>query len=384
MQTFALILGSTRLPDMVLTISQADSPLRSSSVIRSVSTGASLPSYCFKSRMATLHDVAKQAGVSITTVSRVINHPEKVKPETLATVRRAISALDYRPSRVAQRLRDRAGAGELIGLLIPDIQNPFYSGIVRGTEDVAFSRDAATVLCNTDEDADRQQFYLEVLKGESADGILLPPLFRNGRLALNLEKLGLPVVCFDRRIPGDPVDTVAIDNLEGARQMTAHLLGLGHKKIGLIVGPGELSTSVERADGYRKALRDVDAAIDETLIRMVPPRPSASYDHTLELMAMDEPPTAIFAGNNQLALGVISAIMERKLLIPDDVAVVGFDDAPWAKVLSPPLTTIRQPTYEMGRRAAELLFSRMAQPNRMPALITLRPELIIRRSCGTA
>jgi len=336
------------------------------------------------SRMATLKDVAEKAGVSVTTVSRVINHPSKVKSETLATVRRAISALDYRPSRIAQRLRDRAGSGELIGLMIPDIQNPFYSGIVRGTEDVAFSRDSATVLCNTDEDPSRQKFYLDVLQGESADGVLLPPLFRDGRLALDLEELGIPVVCFDRRIPGDPVDTVAIDNLEGARQMTAHLLALGHKRVGLIVGPNSLSTSVERADGYRKALRDAGIPVDDAIVRMVSPRPQAGYEHTIDLIAMDDRPTAIFAGNNQLTLGVVSAVKERNLRIPDDMAVVGFDDAPWAELLASPLTTIRQPTYEMGRRAAELLFARMAQPDRMPALITLRPELIIRRSCGAS
>jgi len=249
---------------------------------------------------------------------------------------------------------------------------------------VAFSRDSATVLCNTDEDPSRQKFYLDVLQGESADGVLLPPLFRDGRLALDLEELGIPVVCFDRRIPGDPVDTVAIDNLEGARQMTAHLLALGHKRVGLIVGPNSLSTSVERADGYRKALRDAGIPVDDAIVRMVSPRPQAGYEHTIDLIAMDDRPTAIFAGNNQLTLGVVSAVKERNLRIPDDMAVVGFDDAPWAELLASPLTTIRQPTYEMGRRAAELLFARMAQPDRMPALITLRPELIIRRSCGAS
>ena len=332
--------------------------------------------------MATLKDVAQRASVSISTVSRVINRPEKVKPKTRARVQEAIEALDYRPSRIAQRLRDRAGHGDLLGMMIPDIQNPFYSEIVRGTEDVAFAHDSATILCNTDEDPERQQFYINVLKGESANGVLLPPLFRNGTLALDLKQLSIPLVCFDRRVPGDPIDTVVVDNRRGARLMTEHLLDLGHERIGLICGPSSLSTSTERAEGYRAALREAGVMIDEDLIAMETPRREAGYTRALQLLDLDHPPSALFAGNNQLALGVLEAVYERGLHIPDDVAVVGFDDAPWTKLLQSPLTTVRQPAYEIGRRAAELLFERMKQPDRSPALVTLQPELIIRQSCG--
>ena len=332
--------------------------------------------------MATLKDVAQRAGVSISTVSRVLNRPEKVKPDTRATVEKAIVALNYRPSRVAQRLRDRAGCAELLGMIIPDIQNPFYSEIVRGTEDVAYARESATILCNSDEDPARQKFYLDVLARESADGVLLPPLFHNGTLALDRDRLPFPVVCFDRRIPGDPVDTVVTNNRQGAYAMTDHLLSLSHRRIGLICGPSSLSTSTERAEGYRSALRDHDCSIDNDLIFMDVPRQSAGYDRARQLLASDAPPSALFAANNQLALGAFAYAQEHNLRIPDDVAIVGFDDAPWARLLDPPLTTVRQPAYEMGRRSAELLFDRIDSPDRMPALITLRPELVVRRSCG--
>jgi LacI family transcriptional regulator/LacI family repressor for deo operon, udp, cdd, tsx, nupC, and nupG len=332
--------------------------------------------------MATLEDVAERAGVSISTVSRVINRPEKVNPRTRAQVEEVITALKYRPSRVAQRLRNKEGHAQLIGLIIPDIQNPFYSEIVRGAEDVAYAQDSAIILCNSDETPSREQFYLDVLKSESADGVLLPPLYNDGSLALDLEQLSLPLVCFDRRITGDPVDTVVVNNRYGAMAMTRHLIRLGHERIGLICGPASLSTSTERALGYRDALEDAGCTVDEDLIVMDAPHRESGYTRAGELLRRDPTPTALFAANNQLALGAIEYAREHGYCIPEDLAVVGFDDAPWAKLLDPPLTTVRQPAYEMGSRATELLFKRIEAPDRSPALVTLRPELTIRRSCG--
>ncbi len=332
--------------------------------------------------MATLEDVAERAGVSISTVSRVINRPEKVNAETRAHVKDVISSLKYQPSRVAQRLRNTDGHAQLIGLIIPDIQNPFYSEIVRGAEDVAYAQDSAIILCNSDEAPSREQFYLDVLKSESADGVLLPPLYDDGTLALDLEQLSLPLVCFDRRVSGDPVDTVVVNNRQGARAMTNHLIDLGHRRIGLICGPDSLSTSTERASGYRSALREAGLPVDPSLIVMDAPNRQAGYARARDLLSLDPLPTALFAANNQLALGAIEFVREQGLRIPGDVAVVGFDDAPWAKLLDPPLTTIRQPAYEMGSRATELLVERIQTPDRSTALVTLRPELVVRRSCG--
>lgn len=332
--------------------------------------------------MATLEDVAQHAGVSVSTVSRTINRPNMVNDETRSRVNEAIEALEYRPNRVARRLRRIDGKAHILGLIIPDIQNPFYSDIVRGAEDVAYSRDAAIILCNTDENEEREQFYVDVLRAESADGVILPPIIRGNNVALSPEDIGMPVVFFDRRLESASVDTVVIDNPRGARKAVEHLLGLGHTRIGLINGPASIATSRERLQGYRQALDRHDVPFDESLVRQGPPRRETGYDLAQSLLCADDPPSALFAANNQLALGALEYVRDAGLRIPDDVAVVSFDDAPWAKLLDPPLTTVRQPSYEIGRRSVELLFDRIASPNRPPALVVLQPELIVRRSCG--
>lgn len=332
--------------------------------------------------MAKLADVAEQAGVSVSTVSRVINRPDMVDPDTRSQVEAVLSKMDYRPSRVARRLKNR-GKAQILGVIIPDIQNPFYSEIVRGIEDVAYQRDYAVILCNSEEDPEREDFYLNVLHGESADGVILPPLLRAGNsYSADIEEYDFPIVCFDRRLPGDPVDTVIVDNRKGAWEVTAHLLGLGHRRIGVICGPDNLSTSTERLEGYQQALRDYGVEIDEELVRMGPPHRGAGHARADELLSLDQPPTAIFAANNQLCLGVLECAREHGLSIPDEIAIVGFDDAPWAKLLDSPLTTVEQPTYEIGQQAAQQLLDRLEHPNSPPSLITLDPRLRVRASCG--
>jgi len=331
--------------------------------------------------MATLEDVARQAGVSVSTVSRTINRPDMVNANTRTRVKAAIDDLEYRPNRVARRLRRLDGRAHMLGLLIPDIQNPFYSDIVRGVEDVAYARDAAVILCNTDETSDREQFYVDVLKAESADGVILPPIARSDD-SFDVDSIGMPLVFFDRRISGGSVDTVVVDNERGARDAVDHLIGLGHQRIGFINGPATIATSAERLAGYRHALKKHGIDADPDLIRRGRPTRDAGKTLTDELLRLDRPPSALFAANNQLALGVMESIHMHKLHVPDDVAVATFDDAPWAKLLDPPLTAVRQPSYEMGRRAAELLFDRIASPGRPAALVVLQPKLIVRASCG--
>jgi LacI family transcriptional regulator/LacI family repressor for deo operon, udp, cdd, tsx, nupC, and nupG len=305
-----------------------------------------------------------------------------VDPETRSQVEAVLSKMDYRPSRVARRLKNR-GKAQILGVIIPDIQNPFYSEIVRGIEDVAYQRDYAVILCNSEEDPEREDFYLNVLHGESADGVILPPLLRGGNsYSTDIERYDFPIVCFDRRLPGDPVDTVIVDNRKGAREVTAHLLGLGHRRIGVICGPDNLSTSTERLEGYQQALRDYGVEVDEELVRMGPPHRGAGHAHADELLSLNRPPTAIFAANNQLCLGVLEYAREHGLSIPNEIAIVGFDDAPWAKLLDPPLTTVEQPTYEIGQQAAQQLLDRLEHPNSPPSLITLDPKLRVRASCG--
>jgi DNA-binding LacI/PurR family transcriptional regulator len=333
--------------------------------------------------MAKLVDVAKVAGVSISTVSRVLNEPELVNEATKLRVQDAIARLNYRPSRVARRLRVENGTTHLLGLLIPDMQNPFFADLSRGVEDVVQDRGYLVLLCNSDEDLEKERRYVDVMRSESVDGVILPPISKDDPVAKELADSGVPVVCVDRRLAKIAVDTVVTDNVQGAYDAVEHLIGLGHSRIGFVEGRPQISTSWERYQGYRRALEDNGIAFNEELVRRGDSRQDSGRGLTGELLDLDVPPTALLVGNNLMALGALEAIHGRGLSIPDDVAIVSYDDMPWALALNPPLTAVRQPGYEMGRRAAELLLERLADASRSTTLVTLQPELIIRKSCGT-
>jgi len=331
--------------------------------------------------MSTLKEVAKYADVSITTVSRVMNDASKVNPETRERVQKAMRKLDYNPSRVAQRLRSSKGHSKLLGLIIPDIQNQFYSNIVRGIEDVAYGKDYAVILCNTDENPNKEKFYLDVLLSESVDGVILPPIHQYSKVVEDMIDTGLPIVCVDRKLARGTVDTVVVNNEKGAALAVDHLLQLGHKRIGLLTSSPQFSSFEERQRGYEKALSKSGIEIDEKLIKEGDPRSaSQAKDLTNELLSMDSPPTAIFATNNLMTLGVLEAVNNANIKIPKDISIIGFDDMPWATSISSPLTTIKQPGYEMGRRAAELMFQRIQDPTRDTVQIILEPTLIVRKS----
>jgi len=331
--------------------------------------------------MATLKEVAKKAGVSITTVSRVINGSSKVNGETRERVQKAMIQLDYQPNRVAQRLRASSGQSKLLGLIIPDIQNQFYSNIVRGIEDVTYGHDYAVILCNSDENPNKERFYLEVLKSESVDGIILPPIHQFGEEIESIIELGIPIVCVDRKLMRKKVDTVVIGNEKGGYDAVSHLIEQGHKKIAILTSSLQFSSFDERQKGYERALKENGIEIDKRLIKEGDPRSSeTARELTDELLSLDSPPTAIFATNNLMTLGVLESVNKHEMQIPDDISIVGFDDLPWAKAISPPLTTIKQPAYEMGQKAAELFFQRVENPSREPELVIMEPKLIVRES----
>lgn len=331
--------------------------------------------------MPTLKDVAKYAGVSITTVSRVLNDTSKVNPDTLQRVQRAMRKLGYQPNRVAQRLRTTRGQSKMLGLIIPDIQNQFYSSIVRGIEDVAYDKNYAVILCNSDESSNKEKFYLDVLQSESVDGVILHPIHQHSKVLEGLIKSGVPAVCVDRKLVRERVDTVVINNVHGGYMAVEHLISLGHKRIGILSSFPEFSSFEERQNGYEQALRDNGLEMDKDLMKMGDPRSAKNARKlTKQLLALDNPPTAIFATNNLMTLGLLEAVNEAKLKIPDDISAIGFDDMPWSKAVTPPLTVIRQPGYEMGRRAAELMFQRIADPLREQVQITMEPSIILRES----
>jgi DNA-binding LacI/PurR family transcriptional regulator len=330
--------------------------------------------------MASLQEVAKRAKVSIATVSRVLNKSDKVVPETRAVVEQALLDLGYRPSRVARRLRMNSGHAHLVGLIIPDIQNPFYAEIARGVEDAAYASEYALILCNSDENLDKERFYLDVMRDESVDGIVMPPFDDTDVAVLEMVKTGIPVVCVDRSHAKVKTDLVEVDNYQGALEAVRHLIDKGHKSIALIEGRTQVSTSRERRRGYLDALAAQGIALRKDLMRAGDFKQESGRVLTNELLDLRKPPTALFVCNNLMTVGALGALHQRGLRVPADVAVVGFDDLPWAEALDPPPTVVRQPAYDVGRQAMELLLKRIMEPQRPPVTVRLRPELVIRRS----
>jgi DNA-binding LacI/PurR family transcriptional regulator len=334
--------------------------------------------------MVGLKDVAQRAGVSVSTVSRVLTGSPLVNEETRVRVQQAIDALDYRPSRVARRLRGDTASARLLGLIVPDIQNPFFAELVRGVESEAQRHGYLVFLGNSDEDAAKERRYIDLMRAESVDGLLLPASSDSAQAVAELARQGLPVVCVDRRLPRASLDTVIADNVHGARIAVDHLLQLGHRRIGFVEGRPELSTSQERLRGYRQALEEHGVAFDPALVREGDSRQAGGREMTAELLRLEQPPTALLVGNNLMTLGALETIHVMGLRIPDDVAIVGYDDIPWALAFNPPLTVVRQPAYEIGQRAAELLLQRIADPKRSTSLVMLQPELVVRQSCGAS
>lgn len=333
--------------------------------------------------MSTLKEVADKADVSITTVSRVINNSDKVNPDTRERVQKAMRLLEYKPSRVAQRLRGSKGRSKLLGLIIPDIQNQYYSNIVRGIEDVAYGNDYAVILCNSDENPNKERFYLDVLRSESVDGIILPPIHQYGKAMDDIIYSGTPLICVDRKFARVSVDTVVVNNHKGAYSAVSHLIDLNHKRIAIITSSSQYSSFQERQEGYEQALQDNDIEIDKLLVREGDPRSSMNAKEiTMELLQQDPAPTALFVTNNLMTLGALEAINELNLKIPDDLSIIMFDDMPWATAISPPLTVVKQPGYEMGRRSAELFFQRIEDPDRETVEVMMEPKLISRKSTG--
>jgi len=329
-----------------------------------------------------LRTVADIAGVSIATVSRVLNNAPSVKGETRLSVENAIQSSGYRPNRVAQRLR-RSGRGKkLLGLLIPDIRNPFYVDVIRGIEEYAYAHDCAVVIGNFSQDPKKEKLYIDLLRSESVDGFLVAPTNGKDRNIQKLIQDGYPVVCIDRGLTDMQVDLVKSDNQTGAFNATEHLIKVGHRRIAHITGDPSIATTSERLAGYKAALQDYGLSFDAALVRGIASDFKSGVDLAAELLDLPEPPTAIFAGNNLLTLGALETILKRNLRIPEDVAIVGFDDVYWATSLNPPLTAVQQHGFEIGQRAIELLYQRITNPERVPVNFIIKTDLMIRKSCG--
>ncbi|MBE3559780.1 MAG: LacI family DNA-binding transcriptional regulator [Ktedonobacteraceae bacterium] len=329
--------------------------------------------------MANIQDVAKLAGVSISTVSRVLNGTAHVNPAVAARVRAAIEELHYQPSRAARTLQ--TNRSRIIGLLITDIQNPFFITLIRGVEDVAQRSGYSVILCNSDEDPVKERQYIEVLCAERVAGaIVVPTHERQGGLKLFREH-NIPIVAVDRRVTGSDTDVVLVDNRRGAREGVAHLLANGYRRIGIITGPLATTTGRERLEGYRQALQEAGIEPDAQLERFGSFKEESGRQLAGELVEVEPAIDALFVANNLMTMGALEALYQRNLRVPDDIAVVGFDEMPWAALSAISLTTIIQPVYEIGSTAALRLFQRMQHPDAFTRQeIVLAPTLCIRGS----
>lgn len=326
-------------------------------------------------------DVARRARVNISTVSRTINQTGKIGLKTQERVRRVMREMNYKPNRVARRLRTHEGKSNLLGLIIPNIQNPFFADLARGVEDVAYANNFAVLFCNYDEDPGKEQFYLDIMQAESVDGIILPPIHEHDAAVMQVVRNGTPVVCVDRSMTDAVLDKVEVDNRRGAFEAVGHLIGLGHRHIGLIGGPADSSTGRERLAGYNAAHAKAGVPIRTRYVRFGDYKAESGRRLADDLLSEPEPPTALFVCNRLMTVGALGTIYERGLRIPDEIAIIGFDELPLAGVFNPPLTVVRQPAYEVGKCAAELMIRRLDDPGRAPTSLVLPPELIVRKSC---
>jgi DNA-binding LacI/PurR family transcriptional regulator len=328
--------------------------------------------------MITIEDVANFAGVSQSTVSRVLNKKEYVKEATREKVLKAVEELGYKPSRLARGLR--INSSQILGLIISDIQNPFFTSLVRAVEDVAYQNNYAIILCNTDEDPEKEELLVELMLSERVAGVIITPTREYECPILKLHEMKVPVVCVDRRVFDCETDTVISDNVESSFKLVKHLIEHGHEKIGALFGSSKITSFRERLEGYRKAFISSGLQVRNDFVKQSTPKEGEGYSLANELLDLPQPPTAIFAGNNLMALGAIHAIKDRGLSIPSDISLVSFDDQEWTQLMTPKITVATQPKYEMGKKAAELLMRRIEDYQCSVKHITLKSKLLFRES----
>jgi len=330
---------------------------------------------------ATIKSVAKAAGVSTATVSRVLTGTDLVGDELRERVLKVVQKLNYQPNRMARGLR--GGQRRMIGVIIPDLQNPFLTGVVHGVEAVLYEAGYTLVLGHSGGFPEREQAHLTGLRAEGAAGLILVPDNGDGANYAALAAWEIPVVAVDRVPKGLKVDLVSTDHYEGARQAVAHLISDGYRDIALINGPDGFSVTRERLAGYREALSQAKIPLREAYVIHSDFRQLGGAAAMNQLLDLPKPPQAVLVGNNLMTLGALEAAHKRRVRIPEDLGIVGFDDMPWAASLRPALTVIAQPIEELGRVAARLLLDRLAGKHRPVKQVILPPKLIVRASCGS-
>lgn len=327
----------------------------------------------------TVKDVAALAGVSTATVSRVLSKSgSSVREETRQRVLQAASQLGYQPSSLPQTMRRRRS--RVFGMVVGDIENPFFTAAIRGCEREADELGYRLVLVNTDEDEEREEMALKALAYDRVAGVVLGSTGRPNRGVSALQSVGTPVVAIDNRLPNALVDLVTVDNTDASRTATEHLLQLRHRRIVMISGPPEASSVAERELGFTLAVSADPEVADTCQIVRGDLREETAFKTALTILQTSQRPTAVFTVNNMLTMGLLLAVREMGLKIPSELSIVGFDDIPLGSVLEPPLTCVIQPTEAIGRRAARLLALRLDDPDGAPKHEVLATTFVTRGS----
>lgn len=325
-------------------------------------------------RMTRIVDVAKHAGVSVASVSRVLAGLSGVSPATRERVMASVQELDYRPDLAARRLRSRRT--DTLGLIVSDIRNPYFMEVSRAVEDVAYANGLRVMLCNADEDPDKESFYLEMMRDENVAGVILSPTLSrltNYRPA----DYSFPVVLIDRCERETDADAVVLDNVDAAQRLVRHLVECGHRRIVFFYGAAS-ATGRQRLEGYHAALAGSGLVPSAQAVKPTTDEARAVLRNFLARHT--QLPDALVASSGLILLGLVEALREAGLAYPDDVALAGFDDMPWTRIVTPSITVMAQPTYDMGKAAIELLLARIAQPEQAARRIVLRGELLERGS----
>jgi LacI family transcriptional regulator len=330
----------------------------------------------------TIKDVARKAGVSPATASRVAGNYGYTSKAIQQKVKLAIQELGYHPNTIARSMVTKST--HTLGLIVTDITNPFFAHLMRSVEDVTWEAGYTLFLANTDENTQREEAVIRTILERQVDGLILVPATSQPMPYLqHFIQQGIPLVLLDRNVKGIAADAVMVDNENGAYQAVMHLIRLGHRRIGMVIDNLDISTNAERLAGYRRAFREVDLPVNECLIQSCQFTELSAFNLTTEMLNHPQRPTALFAANNFMTLGILRAAQEANLRIPGDLALVGFDDLEWTALSDLQITAIAQPVQELGNVAAKRLLMRLQGDQTSPMEIRLKTKLIIRKSCGS-
>jgi DNA-binding LacI/PurR family transcriptional regulator len=327
----------------------------------------------------TIRSVAEEAGVSIGTVSKVINDSGKISEKTRKKVFQAMQKLNYKPDAAAASLRGKRT--KLIGLLVPDISNPFYAGIARSIEDRSHEVGLNVMLCSTDNNTEKEKNYLALLTSQRVDGLVVASAFRSTVLLQETIEQGIPSVLIASEIPQLSINTVTVDDYKGGYLATSHLLDLGHKDIAII--SENVRSNEPRLAAYKDSMREAGIDVKPEYIMKTEATILKGYECAKKLLLLEEKPTAIFACNDLLAAGVIQAAKELELDLPRELSVVGFDNTVLSTTTAPMLTTVSQPIKQMGAKVVDLLQQEMEESKGYKERLLMAPELIVRQSTAS-